>query len=141
VGAVLWAACAAGIAACSGSRDATAPSGTGSSSLLVVAVQPFRFGTIGVCNQFQLWVTAADATGNVVAVDSTQWTSSDSTTISVGPGSGLLTSRNRAGSVTITATAWGGGKFGAGSSIWVASPFAVQLLDPNGNPYPEPPCP
>lgn len=138
--AALWALCAAGIAACSGSPDAVSPSGTGGDSLLVVSIQPQRIGEIGVCNQFQLWVTAASV-GNAVAVDSTQWTSGDSTAISVGRNSGLLTSHHETGSITITVTAWSGTKFGSATGLWDASPYALVILDPNGNPYPEPSCP
>lgn len=135
------AACAAvGLAACSRSGSDAAVTGV-KSNLLVVGMQPFRFGEIGACNQFQLWTTATDATGDTIAVDSSVWTSGDSSSIAVTRTGGLLTSHHASPAITITVTAWAGTKSGAATGLWVASADAVQLLDPNGNPYPEPPCP
>ena len=131
---------AASIGACSKSSNSAAVTGVGN-ALLVVGMEPVRFGEIGTCNQFQLWVTATDASGNAVAVDSSVWTSGDSTAISVTRTGGLLTSHHASSTVTITTTAWAGTKSGGATSFWVASVNAVQILDPNGNPYSEPPCP
>ena len=133
--------CAAGVGACSKSSDTATVTGVGNNTVLVLSPQPLRFGEIGTCNQFQLWVTATDASGNSVAVDSSVWTSGDSTAISVTRTGGLLTSHHATSAITITVTAWAGTKFGGATSLWDASPNAVQILDPNGNPYPEPPCP
>jgi hypothetical protein len=131
---------AAGVGSCSKSSTITAVTGVGN-TLLVLSVQPSRFGEIGTCNQFQLSVTATDANGKAVVIDSSVWTSGDSTAISVTRTGGLLTSHFASSAVTITTTAWAGTKFGGATSLWTASPNAVQILDPNGNPYPEPPCP
>jgi hypothetical protein len=131
---------AGGVASCSESSTTAQVTGVDNTRLVLV-VQPIRIGEIGVCNQFQLWVTATDPNGTTVAVDSSVWTSGDSTAISVTRTGGLLTSHHASTTVTITVTAWAGAKFGAATSLWDASPGAVLILDPNGNPYPEPPCP
>ena len=131
---------AAGVGSCSKSSNPAAVTGVGN-SLLALSLQPLRFGEIGPCNQFQLWVTATDANGNAIAIDSSVWTSGDSTAISVTRTGGLLTSHHSSSVVSITVTAWAGTRFGGATGLWSASADAVQILDPNGNPYPEPPCP
>jgi hypothetical protein len=131
---------AGGVGSCGKSSATDGVTGV-ASPRLVVTIQPFRSAEIGVCNQFQLWVTATDENGNAVAVDSSAWTSGDSTAISVTRSGGLLTSHHASSTITITITAWAGTRFGGATGLWIASPNAVLLLDPNGNPYSEPPCP
>jgi hypothetical protein len=131
---------AGGMGACSKGSDSAEVTGV-SNTLLVVNVLPFRFGEIGTCNEFQLSVSATDASGAVVAVDSAVWTSGDSTSISVTRTGGLITSHQASSAVTINVTAWAGKKFGGATALWDASIDAVQILDAHGNPYPEPPCP
>jgi hypothetical protein len=85
------------------------------SHALSVVVGPGA-GEIDVCGTLQLTVSVHDATGALVAPDSTKWWSSDTTVIGISL-SGMSHARKAAIVDTLRATSWKSGDTGTGQLV------------------------